>query len=85
MALEDAVVLADQLAKTDAIPDGLRAYEAARQPRLTQMYDMCRKAGMAYHAGGVFRMIRNLILRRMSDNASRDRVAWIYDWRPDKP
>ena len=65
-------------------PSALRAYEAARQPRLAQMYDMCRKAGMAYHAGGPFRFIRNLILGRMSDSASRNRVAWIYDWRPDK-
>lgn len=84
MALEDAVVLADHLAKAEAVPDALRAYEAARQPRLEQMYDMCRKAGMAYHAGGVFRVIRNLILQRMSDTASRNRVAWIYDWRPGK-
>ena len=82
MALEDAVVLADELAKTGTVSAALRSYEAARQPRLAQMYDMCRKVGMAYHAGGVFRMVRNLILRRMSDTASRNRVAWIYDWRP---
>ena len=84
MALEDAVVLAGQLAKSDAVPEALRAYETARQPRLAQMYDMCRKAGMAYHAGGPFRMVRNLILRRMGDTASRNRVAWIYDWRPER-
>ncbi len=81
MALEDAVVLAGELAKADTHSDALRAYEAARQPRLAQMYDMCRKAGLAYHAGGVFRLVRNFILQRMSDNASRNRVAWIYDWR----
>lgn len=81
MALEDAVVLADEVSKTEALPEALRSYEAARQPRLAQMYEMCRKAGLAYHAGGAFRMIRNFILRRMSDTASRNRVAWIYDWR----
>ena len=84
MALEDAVVLAAQLDAHESAEKALRAYEAARQPRLAQMYDMCRKAGMAYHAGGPFRFIRNLVMRRMSDTASRNRVAWIYDWRPDK-
>lgn len=81
MALEDAVVLATQIAKSDNPAEALRAYESARQPRLAQMYDMCRKAGLAYHASGAFRMVRNFILRRMSDTASRNRVAWIYDWR----
>lgn len=81
MALEDAIVLADCVEKHDEIPPALRAYESARQPRLAQMHEMCRKAGLAYHAGGGFRFVRNLVLRMMSGNASRDRVAWIYDWR----
>ncbi|MEM7425037.1 MAG: FAD-dependent monooxygenase [Pseudomonadota bacterium] len=81
MALEDAVVLADCVAHEPELRQALRAYEHARKPRLARMHEMCRKAGLAYHAGGGFRFIRNLILRTMSGKASRNRVAWIYDWR----
>jgi len=81
MALEDAVVLAKELGTQPTTEETLRAYEAARQPRLEQMHEMCRKAGMAYHATGGFRMMRNLILCTMSGKASRNRVGWIYDWR----
>ncbi len=82
MALEDAIVLRDAIGSHDETAEAFRTYEAARQPRLKQMLEMCRKAGLAYHAGGGFRHIRNFVLRAMSGNASRNRVAWIYDWRP---
>jgi salicylate hydroxylase len=84
MAIEDAAVLADALAKTPADPErGLRAYETERRPRTAQTQKAARRNGRTYHLGGPLALGRNLALKFLfgGDLLIR-RYDWIYEWQP---
>lgn len=80
MALEDAVVLGRQLAARDDLAESFRRYEAERQPRTAMMRQKCRRVVGAYHARGVVRAARNVVLGFMSPERSYGQMAWIYGW-----
>jgi len=44
-SIEDAYVLAEEVARAADLPAGLRRYEARRKPRTTQMVHMSRRVG----------------------------------------
>jgi 2-polyprenyl-6-methoxyphenol hydroxylase-like FAD-dependent oxidoreductase len=43
MAIEDAVVLAEELATDDPVDDALRRWNDRRQPRARRIYDISRQ------------------------------------------
>lgn len=80
-AIEDAVVLARELAGADNIPAALRRYEAARQPRTARVQRAARGMDRIYHLKGPARLARDLVMRVQPESAVLERYRWIYDWR----
>jgi salicylate hydroxylase len=83
MAIEDAAVLANALAKNlDDPPTGLRAYERARRARTAQAQNASRKQGRVYGLTGPEALIRNLAMRAMGGEKLLARYDWLYNWQP---
>ncbi|GLK71197.1 FAD-dependent monooxygenase [Ancylobacter dichloromethanicus] len=81
-AIEDAMVLARELASTPDIPAALRRYEAARLPRTAQVQRAARGMDRIYHLKGPARLARDLVMRVQPESAVLERYRWIYGWRP---
>jgi 2-polyprenyl-6-methoxyphenol hydroxylase-like FAD-dependent oxidoreductase len=65
MAIEDAVVLAAQLAATDDLAAGLARYESIRRPRVERVLKLSRRADSAAQlASPLGTRLRNLAVRR---------------------
>jgi salicylate hydroxylase len=83
MAIEDAAVLADMLAKyLDDPSDALRAYEGARWHRTLRAQHYSRRQGRIYGLSGPEAFIRNLAMRAMGGVKLRARYDWLYSWQP---
>ena len=83
MAIEDAAVLADMLAKyLDDPSDALRAYEGARWHRTLRAQHYSRRQGRIYGLTGPEAFIRNLAMRAMGGVKLRARYDWLYSWQP---
>ncbi len=82
MAIEDAAQLAKELARApEDVAGALRAYGKARLPRVRRVQEGARKNAGAYHAGGIMRLGRNLVMGRLGPEGMTERYAWIYGWR----
>lgn len=80
-AIEDAVILARELAGALDIPAALRRYEAARRPRTARVQRAARGMDRIYHLAGPARIARDLVMRLQPESAVLERYRWIYDWR----
>jgi salicylate hydroxylase len=81
MAIEDAAVLADNLARApDDIAAALGAYEAARAPRTTHVAEASDRTGTFYHLGAPFAAARDFVMRRMGSERLAARQDWLYRW-----
>ena len=86
MAIEDAAVLADCLARSPGdAPLALRAYEQARRSRTAAVQRAARHNGSIYHRAGAEAFARNLGMRMLGGRRLIGRYAWIYDWRTGEP
>lgn len=83
MALEDAVVLGQELERSPEPAGAFQAYERRRKPRVTRVQEQSRAMGGAYHAGGLKAAARNLVLQMAGPALTLDRLDWIYRWTPD--
>jgi salicylate hydroxylase len=82
MAIEDAVVLADSLAKTPDDPAcAMRRYEYLRGDRTARAQKAAARNGQRYHASGVEAAVRNTALRVMGGAGLLKRYDWLYAWR----
>lgn len=79
MALEDAWVLAQALARHDSLPAALAAYQAARQPRTAAIVEAATANARNYHLRSPLREVAHLGLRAASRLAP-DRLLARYDW-----
>ena len=80
MAIEDAVVLADQVAAAAGdFEAAFRNYRNARYLRTGRCQIMARVYGEFYHATGVTRELRNQMLAARSVDDSYEGMAWLYD------
>lgn len=80
MAVEDAVVLAGELASTpDDVTGALQGYCDARYLRTGRVQLSARLYGEVYHASGVTRELRNAFVRSKSLENHLDGMAWLYD------
>lgn len=81
MALEDAWVLAEALARHDTLAAGLAAYQAARKPRTTRIVAAADGNARAYHLSGLPRLIGHAGLRtlgRIAPGVMLSRFDWLY-------
>jgi salicylate hydroxylase len=83
MALEDAVVLAREIAAPRTPESAFRAYEARRKPRTAKVQEQSRRMSSIYHAAGATALARNITLRLASPSFALGRLEWIYRWRPE--
>ncbi len=82
MAIEDAAVLADCLAKSPDDPaPAMRRYEALRNDRTTRAQKAAARNGTRYQASGVEAAVRNTTLRMMGGAGLLKRYDWLYGWR----
>jgi salicylate hydroxylase len=83
MALEDALILAKELAERPNAPiDALKAYEAARKARVNAIVATSRQNGRIFHLSGPAAFARNLALATVPAARLMARYDWVYGWRP---
>jgi salicylate hydroxylase len=86
MAIEDAAVLADNLARTPDDPAAaMRDYERARHRRTAWVQRAARSNGRVYHLTAGEAWARNLFLRAAGGKMLLRRYNWLYDWRTALP
>jgi len=79
MAMEDAVCLADSLAKTDTLESGLETYRVRRVLRTTRVQLTSRAMGdHVYHPDGPHAALRNAIMSAKSQEEWYAALDWIY-------
>jgi 3-hydroxybenzoate 6-monooxygenase len=82
MAMEDAIVLADEMAATPDDPaSAFVRYQERRYLRTGKVQMSARLYGEFYHARGVNRELRNQFLQSRSLEQTLDGMAWLYDDR----
>lgn len=82
MALEDAYVLARELARARSIPDGLAAYQTARRDRVVRVVQAANRNARNYHLRPPLAQFAHLALRlsgKVVPDAPLRQFAWIYD------
>ena len=79
MAIEDAVCLADKAVEMNGdYAAAFRAYQAARYLRTGRVQIMARVYGEFYHAGGVAKELRNLMLGSRTPDDAMTGLDWLY-------
>src|SRR5215469_16833203 len=79
MAVEDAVCLADRaVAADDDYAKAFSTYQAARYLRTGRVQIMARVYGEFYHAGGVAKELRNMMLGARTPDDAMAGMEWLY-------
>jgi 3-hydroxybenzoate 6-monooxygenase len=79
MAVEDAVCLADQAIAADGdYAKAFRAYQQARYLRTGRVQIMARVYGEFYHAGGIAKELRNMMLGSRTPDDAMAGMEWLY-------
>jgi 2-polyprenyl-6-methoxyphenol hydroxylase-like FAD-dependent oxidoreductase len=79
MAIEDSVCLANKVEEApDDLPSAFRAYQEARYLRTGRVQIMARVYGEFYHASGVGRELRNLMLGGRTPEQAFESMEWLY-------
>lgn len=78
MAIEDAVTLAEMIGTGNDVANAFRCYQNARYLRTGRCQLTARLYGEFYHADGVRRELRNIMLTGRTPAQSFESVAWLY-------
>ena len=79
MSIEDAVCLADRvIAANGDYAAAFRAYQQARYLRTGRVQIMARVYGEFYHAAGVAKELRNMMLSSRTAEDAMAGMAWLY-------
>jgi salicylate hydroxylase len=79
MAVEDAICLADRAVAADGdYAKAFSTYQAARYLRTGRVQIMARVYGEFYHAGGVAKELRNLMLGARTPDDAMAGMEWLY-------
>jgi salicylate hydroxylase len=84
IAMEDAVVLAQQLAAANTVTAGLAAFDVARQPRAGKLAKIETANRDAKVAGPVATRMRELIMPHVFNRFYEKATGWLYDFEPDQ-
>ncbi len=83
MAIEDAVCLADSVEEADGdFAAGFQGYHAARYLRTGRVQVMARVYGEFFHAAGVVRELRNMMLAGRTQAQALESMDWLYGEQP---
>jgi 3-hydroxybenzoate 6-monooxygenase len=83
MAIEDAVCLADSVAEADGdFAGAFQAYQTARYLRTGRVQVMARVYGEVFHATGVARELRNMMLAGRTQVDALASMEWLYGEQP---
>jgi salicylate hydroxylase len=83
MAIEDAAVLAGELARSpDDGVGALRRYETARRPRTARVQHAARRNNFHYHLRQPAAFLRDATLRTLGGRRLLAQYDWIYRWQP---
>jgi salicylate hydroxylase len=85
LALEDAWVLADSLANTGGLPEGLAFYQARRHARANRVVAAATANARNYHLAGPARLVAHTVLRgldRLAPATLPNRFDWLYGHDP---
>jgi salicylate hydroxylase len=82
MALEDAVVLADALARDADETSALAEYERLRRARATRVQALSVRNGRIYHMRPPLAWARDAVLRLVPGTRLMAGFDWLYGWRP---
>ncbi len=82
MAMEDAVVLAGELADADSIPAGLAAFDRQRLPRSGKLAKTESANRDAKTAGPVTTRMREMIMPHVFSRFYEKATSWLYDYDP---
>lgn len=84
MAIEDAAILAEELARTPDVPSlAFRQYEARRRGRVARVRRGSLQMGAIYHMQGPLRLVRNLVMRTLPPLQLLSRNDWLYRYCAD--
>ena len=87
LALEDAVILAQNLRDQPDIETALSMYEAIRRPRVERAVEQGKRGGDGKAAGPITRVLRDRIFlplaQRRYDNRGTDENDWLYNHHID--
>ena len=79
MAMEDAVCLADSLARSDSVETGLVTYRDRRVLRTARTQLMSRAMGdHVYHPAGPHAALRNVMMGARTQDQWLDSLEWLY-------
>jgi salicylate hydroxylase len=78
MAIEDAAVLAQCLARDEDATQALRAYERARYRRVARVQREARRNSWRYHLSGPSGFARDIALRTLGPERLLHRYDWLY-------
>ena len=82
IAMEDAVVLAQELAAADTVAAGLAAFDQARQPRAGKLAKIETANRDAKVAGPVGTRMREMIMPHVFNRFYEKATGWLYDFEP---
>jgi 2-polyprenyl-6-methoxyphenol hydroxylase-like FAD-dependent oxidoreductase len=82
MAIEDAVVLAQQLQEQASVPAALTAYDRLRRDRLDKLAKMATRNRDAKLAGPVSARMRELVMPLVFPRVYPKATNWLYDFDP---
>jgi 3-hydroxybenzoate 6-monooxygenase len=86
MSIEDAVCLADKVVAADGdYAAAFRAYQQARYLRTGRVQIMARIYGEFYHAGGVAKELRNMMLSSRKPEDAMAGMEWLYGKQAELP
>ncbi|WP_042337152.1 3-hydroxybenzoate 6-monooxygenase [Paraburkholderia ferrariae] len=86
MAMEDAVVLAEEIAHADDdLTAAFERFQERRYLRTGKVQMSARLYGEFYHANGVNRELRNQFLQARTLEQTLDGMAWLYDANAIRP
>lgn len=82
MAIEDAAVLAECLARQPAnATEAFRLYATQRQARVAQVRRTTRQSGAIYHLPAPIAFARNMTMKLLGGERLLSQRDWLYDWR----
>lgn len=83
LSIEDAAVLANELAATPDDPaKAFERYAGQRVSRAARVQKASLANASAYHASGIKKWARDLVLKRSGPEGLARRFDWVYGWKP---
>lgn len=81
MALEDACVLSNAIQSNNELESAFQNFTKSRYKRASAIQKKSRQLGKIYHASGILRHARNVVLSAAPPQEFSKRLSWIYAWK----